>query len=42
MPFEVFIIILSIILYISKYHRLNNYKENFENKYILNSIIIKK
>ena len=42
MLFEVFIIISSIILYSIKYHRLNNYKENFENKYILNSIIIKK
>lgn len=41
MLFEVFIIISSIILYSIKYG-LNNYKENFENKYILNSIIIKK
>ncbi len=42
MQFEVFIIISLIILYSIKYDRLNNYKEKFENRYILNSIIINK
>lgn len=44
MQLELIIIISSVILYSIKYHRLNNYKENYENSknYTLNSIIIKK